>query len=504
MRYYSIILVFFFCNSILAQNPIKQQVKKYQLWYDKPAPNNGPNYNIVKAGGTPFDADWENWSLPLGNGYLGASFFGRTDTERVQLTENSLSNKGLYGIGSLTSFAELLIDLNHSNISNYKRTLSLDSAIAHVSYVCDNVTYTRDYFASYPDKVLVIKLNSSKQGRLSFTVRPQIPYLKNTDTTTNKDDGRTGKVTASKTVLKLVGNMQFYNIDYEGQFKVIPYGGKLTSVNDSLGGNGKISILKADSAIIIVSLGTNYQMLPSVFTEPIPSKKLNGFPHPHKKVSDNIYKATQLGYNQLLHNHLLDYQKYFSRVKLDLGGNESLLPTDLLLANYKQGIIDHYLEELYFQYGRYLLISSSRKGTLPANLQGIWSQYNVSPWTSGYWHNVNVQMNYWPVFNTNLAEMFYSYSDYNQAFRNLGFQNANNYIKKKNLVLYDSVFGNNGWAIGTGASPYSIHGPGGHSGPGTGGFTTKLFWDQFDFTRDKSYLLKMDYPAMLVSVVKPM
>lgn len=497
MRYYFIFLVFFFYNSVFAQYPVKLQVKKYQLWYDKPAPNNGPNFNIIKAGGTPFDADWENWSLPLGNGYLGASFFGRTDTERVQLTENSLSNKGLYGIGSLTNFAELLIDLNHSNIANYKRTLSLDSAIAHVSYISDEVTYTREYFASYPDKVLVIKLNSSIKGRLSFTVRPQIPYLRNADSTLNKDDGRTGKVTALKDLLTLVGNMQFYNIDYEGQFKVIQYGGTIVSVNDSSGSNGNIKVTKADSAIIIVSLGTNYQMLPSVFTEPVASKKLNGFPHPHKKVSDNINKAIQLGYDQLLQNHLLDYQKYFSRVNLDLGGYEPLIPTDLLLANYKQGKIDHYLEELYFQYGRYLLISCSRKGTLPANLQGIWSQYNVSPWTSGYWHNVNVQMNYWPVFNTNLAEMFYAYSDYNQAFRNLGFQNANSYIKKRNPDLYDTAFGNNGWAIGTGASPYSIHGPGGHSGPGTGGFTTKLFWDQYDFTRDKSYLLKMDYPAML-------
>jgi hypothetical protein len=480
----------------LNSNAQKVSPKKYQLWYSQPAPNRGADINIVKSGGKPFDADWENWSLPIGNGYLGASLFGRNDIDRVQLTENSLSNKGLYGIGSLTSFAELFIDFNHEHITNYKRSLDIEHAVAYVDYTFEQVHYSRSYFASYPDKVLVIQLKADKAGKLNFTLRPMIPYLRNPDTSTLKD-GRTGIVHAANNTITMSGNMQYYNIDYEGQVKVIPFGGTLKATNDAQNDHGTIQVSNADSALILVALATNYQLKSSVFTEPIPSKKLLGFPNPHDKVNRILEAAVQKTATQLLQAHVKDYQTLFNRAQINLQGKNPSIPTDSLLTNYKHGILDPYLEELYFQYGRYLLISSSRKGTLPANLQGIWSQYDISPWTSGYWHNVNVQMNYWPVFNTNLAELFTSYSDFNEAFRDLGYKNADNYIKKMNPTLYDSSYGNNGWAIGTGASPYSIHGAGGHSGPGTGGFTTKLFWDQYDFTRDTNLLRKTDYPTML-------
>ena len=475
----------------IAQQKIE---KKYQLWYNKPAPNRGGDMNIIKAKGKPYDDDWENWSLPIGNGYLGASLFGRTDTDRIQLTENSLSNLGLYGIGSLTNFAEIIMDFNHLNSSNYVRSLDLDDAVSRVKYTCDNVNYTREYFASYPDKVMVIKLTADQASKISFTMRPYIPYLRATN---ELKDGRTGHVFASNNTITLSGNMQYYNIDYEGQIKVIPIGGTIICKNDEQNDHGQIEVVKADSVVILVSIGTNYQMKSSVFLEPDGSQKLKNFPHPHAKVQNNIEEASQKTYSQLLESHLKDYQTLFSRARFNLTDKLPTIPTDELLDNYKKGIPDRYLEELYFQFGRYLLISSSRKGTLPSNLQGIWTQYDVSPWTSGYWHNVNVQMNYWPVFNTNLAELFTSYEDYNKAFREMAVKNADDYIKRINPSKYDSVSGNNGWCIGTGASPYAIQAPGGHSGPGTGGFTTKLFWDQYDFTRDDNLLKKSDYPTML-------
>jgi alpha-L-fucosidase 2 len=497
-RYFTLFLIVTALSSIAQIRTNNLPKKKYQLWYNSPAPNRGPNKNIEVSGhGTPWDEDWENWSLPIGNGYLGASVFGRTDTERVQLTENSLSNKGLYGIGSLTNFAELYLDFNHSNPTNYKRSLSLNNAISYVNYDFDNVHYSREYFASYPDKVLVIKLKANIANKVSFTLHSCIPYLRSSDSTALKDNGRTGIVSAKGNLITLSGNMQYYDIDYEGQFKVIHYGGTLKSENDSNGDHGKITVNKADSVMIIVALGTNYQMKSSVFTEPNPSKKLVGFEHPHQRVSEIINNASKKTYQQLVQNHLHDYKKFFSRADIDFGAVESILPTDQLLANYKAKKVDHYLEELYFQYGRYLLISSSRTGTLPSNLQGIWNQYDVAPWTSGYWHNVNVQMNYWPVFNTNLAELFTSYVDYNKAFRNAATRNADNYVKQLNPKAYTAGIATNGWAIGTGASPYAIHSPGSHSGPGTGGFTAKLFWDQFEFTQDLSALKSSDYPAML-------
>ncbi|HTL07254.1 MAG TPA: hypothetical protein VL307_03315, partial [Chitinophagaceae bacterium] len=195
-----------------------------------------------------------------------------------------------------------------------------------------------------------------------------------------------------------------------------------------------------------------------------------------------------------LSRHLADYTALFARVSIDLGGVPSPLTTDSLLSAYKAGKMDHYLEELYFQYGRYLLICSSRPGTLPPNLQGIWSQYDITPWTGGYWHNINIQMNYWPVFSTNLAELFPSFAAYNLAYRDAAAKIATQYIRKYNPGKLEA---DNGWTIGTGATAYNISGPGNHSGPGTGALTTKLFWDYYDFTRDKKVLKELAYPALL-------
>jgi hypothetical protein len=484
--------------------------KKYALWYDAPAPNRGADYSIEIPGrGKPFDADWENWSLPLGNGYLGATVFGRNDTERIQLTENSLSNKGLWGIGSLTGFAELYLDLDHHGYTHYKRELSLDSAISSVKYDLDGVHYTRKYFASYPDKVLVVQLTASQPGKITVNVRPIIPFLRNSDTMAVKGDGRSGKVMANGDLITINGQMEYYKIDYEGQIKIIPSGGQQLVSSDVDGQKGSIRVTGADSLLILISLGTNYALKASVFTEPDPGKKLQATVHPHQKVSSIIQAAAKKSFQELLANHLKDYTTLYGRVNIDLGGVIPTIPTDQLLDNYKKGLANQYLEELYFQYGRYLLISSSRKGTLPSTLQGIWTHYDISPWNSGYWHNINVQMNYWPVFTTNLAELFTAYADYNVAFRDAGKKHANTYVKKYNRTAFDSIGGNNGWAIGTGASPYAIHAPGSHSGPGTGGFTAKLFWDRYDFTRDQSMLRKTDFPAIytmaefLSKVVKP-
>jgi len=498
------ILIAIYAN---AQNNHPQN-KTYNLWYDAPAPNRGADWTIVQAGGKPYDADWENWSLPIGNGWLGASIFGRTDTERIQITENTLANKSLYKLGGLTNFAEIYLDINHKNPTNYERGLSISDAISYTKYHQDGVEYTREYFASYPDKVLVIKLKANVKGKLSFVVRPEIPYLKNKDTTKN-GDYRTGVVCAKGDLITLTGIMGFYNIAYEGQLKVINFGGSKNAINDATGNNGKIQIKNADSALILVAVGTNYTLQSRVFTEPDPLKKLEGNALPHDKIIGIIAGASKKSYKQLLQTHLTDYHTYFNRAQVDLGGKELKITTKKLLDNYKLGIHDPYLEELYFQFGRYLLISSSRQGTMPANLQGIWSQYDVSPWTSGYWHNVNVQMNYWPAFNTNLAEMFTAYIDYNLAFREEANKKATEYIIENNALALSNEIGGNGWTIGTGASAYSIMGPGGHSGPGTGGFTTKLFWEQYDFTRDKDALKNIDYPAILgmgkflSKVVKP-
>ena len=477
-------------------NPPK---KLYQLWYNAPVPNlpvthlDSLNSEALKEA-TPVDPAWENWSLPIGNGYMGASIFGRTTTERVQLTENSMAAKSLYGGVGLTSFAELYLDFNHTNPQNYTRRLQLNNATATVQYEQDGVTYQREYFASYPGKVVVIKLTASKKGALGFTLRPEIPYKKAFGPA-SKNNGRMGKVHAENGLVTLWGKLEYLNLHFEGQFKVIPTGGTLKAVNDADGDNGRLVISGADAAIIIIAAGNNYKLESHVFDENTAGKKLTDTTPPHKKVSDIMEQAAAKTYAQLLAAHKKDYCKLFERAVLDLGAVQPSVPTDQLLKNYKAGIIDHYLEELYFQYGRYLLICSSRPGTLPPNLQGIWSQYDISPWTGGYWHNINIQMNYWPVFNTNLAELFQSFVDYNLAYRNAATKGATRYITANNPQRL-SPAGDNGWTIGTGASAYNISTPGNHSGPGTGTMTSKMFWDYYEFTADKKLLKNLVYPAL--------
>ena len=475
---------------------VPQGQKIYMLWYNSPAPNK-VIYERRPKETWKHDPDWEQWSLPLGNGHFGASIFGRTDIERIQVTEMSLSNPPPNGINN---FAELYIDFDHpeKRIRSYTRDLLLNDATAHVSYQYKGVTYEREYLTSYPNAVMAVKLTASEPGNISFVLRLETPYL-----TSFGEEGNVGKtriVKAQGNKITLSGEMEHYGVQYESQVCVLHEGGKLQADDD------RLLLKNADSAVILMALGTNYLLDESVFLEPDRTKKLAGNPHPHEYVTETLEKAAKLGYDAVRASHLEDYQALFSRVSLDLGGSLSeKIPTDRLLNNYGKDKKDRYLEELYFQFGRYLLIASSRKDCLPGGLQGIWNPYESPPWSAGYWHNINIQMNYWPAFTTNLAEMFESYADMNQAFRKLAQRHADGYItqiRESNpeaayaVPIAEPGTGQNGWAIGTGGWPYTIDGPGGHSGPGTVGLTAKLFWDWYDYTRDENLLNDIVYPTL--------
>lgn len=506
------IFLYLFPAMITAGNGLANtQQKVYKLWYDKPAPNNGAGFRPDESD-RPIDLDWENSSLPIGNGYMGASIFGRTDTERIQITDKTLYIKGLWGVETQTSFADLYLDFHHNTRSHYERNLTLNDGICRVNYKHNGVNYHREYFANYPDKVMVIKLTADKPGQLTFTARAQIPYLvpfgplqrpdsitigylSGQTQTRHSYNGRTGRVSAVKDVLTLRGATEYLRMIYEGQLKVIPYGGRLTSHNDSRNDNGAIHVEQADSALILFSLGTNYQLNSNTFLLPV-TEKLKGCPDPHQQITETISKATEKGYETLLANHKADYSNFFDRVRIDLGETLPAMPTDRLLADYKKGKQSNYLEELLFQYGRYLLISSSRKGTLPPTLQGVWNQYELAPWNGNYTHNINIQMNYWPVFNTNLTELFESYVDYHRAYRKAAEKVASDYIKKFHPSRYSPQAGENGWVVGTSAGAFHVSSPGGHSGPGTGGLTSKLFWDYYEFTSDMDILKEISYPTL--------
>ncbi|OGV81516.1 MAG: hypothetical protein A3K19_17235 [Lentisphaerae bacterium RIFOXYB12_FULL_65_16] len=431
---------------------------------------------------------WERYSLPLGNGYMGANVFGIVERERIQITENSLENPG--NLGGLNNFAEIYIRFDHADVSGYERGLSLDDAVAYCRYNCGGVDHTREYFTSYPDQVLAVRLTASKPGSLSFTVCPEIPFVKDYAIKPGDGGGKSGTVTAHGDTIVLSGKAHYYSILFEGRLQVLTESGTVSAADASL------SVTNADSVVILFALGTNYELCSHVFLEPDPKKKLAP-DSPGARVAATLAAAAAKGYDTLRQRHVADYRGLFGRVALEIGEGCSDLPTDELLRAYGEGRPHPYLECLYFQYGRYLLIGSSRPGCLPCNLQGVWNCHDQSPWGSGYWHNINVQMNYWPAFNTNLAELFTSYADFYLAFRPRAEALAADYIKANNPENHTETPGECGWTIGTGNYAYSISGPGGHSGPGTGGLTTKLFWDYYDFTRDTAVLRSVTYPALL-------
>ena len=405
--------------------------KEYTLWYNRPAFNRGGDFTYPVARGYPYDEDWERWSLPIGNGSMGACIFGRTDIERIQLSEKTLGNKGPYQFGGFTNFAEIYIDVNHNYSKNYKRTLNLNEAISTVNYQYENVEYTREYFANYPSQIIAVKLKADKPGMISFTIRPTIPYLKPFD---KEQNGRSGHVQVLPGLITMTGNIQYYDLDYEAQIKIVNYNGTLTCKNENKQ-NGIIEVTDADSVVLYITAATSYQLQENVFLRPN-TAKFKGNVHPHSLITNRIKEAVGKGYEFLRKEHIVDYQYFFNRVDLQLTDRIPAIPTDKLLSQYRSGKHDTYLEELFFQYGRYLLIASSRNGSLPANLQGVWTQYDFSPWSGGYWHNINIQMNYWHVFNTNLSELFNPYMEYNETFRKAGVQKAIDYITRHNRLQH--------------------------------------------------------------------
>ena len=210
--------------------------------------------------------------------------------------------------------------------------------------------------------------------------------------------------------------------------------------------------------------------------------------------------AAAQGWEALKAAHEADLAALLGRAAVDLGADpaDALLTTDALLTGCRNGRRSRYLEETYWQYGRYLLVSSSRPGSLPANLQGVWTAHRKSPWGSGYWHNINVQMNYWPAFSANLAECFRPYAEFNAAFRPGTRAFAVEYLRRHGLPdLPKDDEAQDMWCVGTAVWPYVVDGgPGGHSGPGTGGLTTKLFVDWYDFTLDREALERYVWPVV--------
>ena len=310
---------------------------------------------------------WEEYSIPIGNGYMGANIFGGVSRERIQITENSLLNPRYLDpvpdAGGLNNFAEVYIKFSHENATEYERGLSLNNGVAYTKYKNNGVIYKREYFTSYPDKVLAVRLESSEKNALAFDLCPEIPYVKDYSVQPGDMCGKEGKVSVNGNDIILRGRMNYYNVLFEGRLRLIT-DGKTTGYETG------IKVEGATSAVIIMAVGTNYKLCSEVFTTDDRTKKTLG-EDPHEKVKKYVCDASIKAYEELFETHVNDFSSFFGRVELDLGEDMPDFTTDELLKRYKNGERSRYLEALYFQYGRYLLISSSRKGCLPANLQGI-------------------------------------------------------------------------------------------------------------------------------------
>ena len=464
------------------------------LRYDAPAP-----FKDDFLDSSTYENSWERFSLPLGNGYFGANLFGRLLTERVQISDPTLCNpyyapkkvpRRISCASGVNNMAELLFDIGHEGAACYERSLSIDDAVHTVKYTYGGVSFTRTAFTSHPDRVLVMRFSASEKGKVSFSVKNVIPFICEYNVEEGDGMAKSGEVAVEDGDIVARGKMHYYGILFENRLRVLHEGGTLIAGGDTLTLSG------ADSAVVIFTCATNYRLESRVFLEPDAKQKLAGYPAPTELVKELVDRAAAKGYDALLRDHLSDYHSLFARVKVSLGEEYPLATTDSLLCRYKAGERSPYFELLLYHYGRYLMISASRT-QLPAHLQGIWNAFSDAPWSCGYWHNINLQMNYWSTGPANLSETFIPYINYAKAYMPLAEQHADKFVGDSYPEKLTAP-GTNGWIIGTGAWPYTIEGFKGasHSGPGTGAFTALLFWDYYDYTRDEEFLRDFGYPAL--------
>ena len=414
---------------------------------------------------------WERESFPIGNGWFGVNVFGIPADERLQISDNAVvSTKAKDGRCNTTDAFEIRLRTAPVVTNAYSRELDLETGIVTVRYSAEGVDYVRECFASYPDKVLAVRWTASKKGALSFELVGEAPFLHPFGVKEGQGVvGRTAETGGDANTIDVLQRLEHFGLIWDAQMRVVADG----AVERTSAGTLKVS--GATEATVFCAFGSNYRLSTRVFSAPDRQKLDPTDPRPAvRKVLD---AAAAKGHAAVRRDHLKDFGGLMGRVRLDLPDKDL---------------------QRFFQFGRYLLVSSSRPGTLPANLQGVWCAHQESPWGNGYWHNINVQMNYWPAFSCNLAECFEAYAAFNAAFRPATKGVAWNFVKRYTPEnLPEDREASDWWCVGTSVWPYRVGGgPGGHSGPGTGGLTTKCFMDWWEFTRDERALRAYVWPTL--------
>ncbi len=397
--------------------------------------------------------DWLE-ALPLGNGFLGAMVFGGTHQERIQFNESSLITGTTDKVGNYQPFGNVMIHFNHGKVAGYQRALLLNEGVQKISYSAGGSKFNRTYFISNPDRVMVMKYtatgNSKILCRLALTDAHQ-----------------------SKTIVKgakLIFNARLAenNMEYETQLLVKINGGSM--IGDSTG----ISVKNANELVLYLVAGTSFVNDPKVQFKGAAS---------HKTLEQQLANATSKTYQQLYMRHVTDFSRLFNKVELKLGNQNNQDITQRFTA-YSKGGSDPDFEALLFQYGRYLLISSSRPGGLPANLQGIWNNEFKPAWYSQYTTNINVEMNYWLAEPTGLAECHLPLLDGIEHLGTIQKKSADSALQtKKDWIIYST---NN---IMGGPSAWRIYRPG-------SAWLSQHFWEHVAFTNDTAFLRKRAYPLL--------
>ncbi len=499
------ILLVAFVNELFAQQPQK-------LWYKKPA------------------KVWTE-ALPIGNGRLGAMVFGGVTEELIQLNEATLWTggpvrtnvnpgaydnlikarealfngenydrayeyaKGMQGYysESYLPLGDLIIRQQFTDtvVTGYYRDLNIIDAIATTRFTADGIMFTRQVISSAPDQVIVIRFTANKPGKLNFTIGTGGVLKYRQKAISNNEIAMSGKVPShiqpeyvtSENAVEEKDPVGCRGMRFEWRIKAISKAGIITT--DTSG----ITVKNGTDVLIIVSAATSF----------------NGFnkcpdsegKDEHKIATDNLSAAAKKSWSSLFNNHLADYHHFFNRVTFNLAipvnNKNAALPTDERLLGYTEGAKDPSFETMYFQYGRYLLISCSRTPGVPANLQGIWNKELQPPWSSNYTTNINVQMNYWPAEVANLSEMHLPLMDFIKNVATTG------------AVTSKEFYHTKGWALHHNSDIWALSNPVGDIGKGdpmwanwTMGspWLSQHLWTHYAFTKDKKFLKEKAYPLM--------
>lgn len=483
-----LVVVLFFATAN-AQN----SQSKERLWYKEPA------------------TKWME-ALPVGNGRLGAMIFGQPINERIQLNEDSMwpggpdwgdskgtpedlvyirqllkegqyhkadeeivtrfSNKGV--VRSHQTMGDLYIDFSTKKVANYYRELDIETAVATTSYNSEGYNYTQEVFASAPHNVLIIRYTTTNPKGMDATLRMNRPKDEGFNTVQVSSPAPNqiqmkGMVTQNGGRLNSEAKPLDYGVKFDTRLVVKNNGGIVVSKD------GILELKNVNEAVLLLVGSTSFY-------------------HGNNYESYNeqlLGQVQELSYNEMLSAHVADYQSLYKRVTLDLGGNEfNKIPTDERLKKIKDGGTDKALSALLFQYGRYLLISSSRPGTNPANLQGIWNEHIRAPWNADYHLNVNLQMNYWPAEVTNLSECHSPLFDYTDRLINRGRITAKDQygIHRGAVIHHTSDIWAPAWMHAERAYWGAwIHG---------GGWLAQHYWEHYSYTNDIDFLKNRAWPAM--------